>query len=265
MKEHPKVTVRVNISGTGGGFKRFKDGDLDICDASRPIEKNELEACQKNNVSFVELKIGIDGISVVVNPQNTWCKSLTVEQLKKLWQAGSKLKTWNELDPSFPNQKIILYGPDTDSGTFDYFTEVICGKRGNSRTDYTPNSNDNVLIQGVQGDAGALGYFGYAYYILNKETIRALPIAAKDGAPVAPTDETILERPIQAALPPLVPLREQKGSRPARSGRLCEVLPGPRSRARERGALHPAPCEGIRRKSSAVQSGDQRVTSRIAS
>jgi len=192
MKEHPKVTVRVNISGTGGGFKRFKDGDLDICDASRPIEKNELEACQKNNVSFVELKIGIDGISVVVNPQNTWCKSLTVEQLKQLWQAGSKLKTWNELDPSFPNQKIILYGPDTDSGTFDYFTEVICGKRGNSRTDYTPNSNDNVLIQGVQGDAGALGYFGYAYYILNKETIRALPIAAKDGAPVTPTDETIL-------------------------------------------------------------------------
>ena len=154
MKEHPKVTVRVNISGTGGGFKRFKDGDLDICDASRPIEKNELEACQKNNVAFVNLKIGIDGISVVVNPQNTWCKSLTVEQLKKLWQAGSKIKTWNEVDPSFPNQKIILYGPDTDSGTFDYFTEVICGKRGNSRTDYTPNSNDNVLIQGVQGDAG---------------------------------------------------------------------------------------------------------------
>ena len=192
MKEHPKVTVRVNISGTGGGFKRFKEGDLDICDASRPIEKNELEACQKNNVAFVDLKIGIDGISVVVNPQNTWCKALTVEQLKTLWQAGSKLKTWNELDPSFPNQKIILYGPDTDSGTFDYFTEVICGKRGNSRTDYTPNSNDNVLIQGVQGDAGAIGYFGYAYYVLNKQTIRALPIAPKDGAPVAPTDETIL-------------------------------------------------------------------------
>jgi phosphate transport system substrate-binding protein len=192
MKEHPKVTVRVNISGTGGGFKRFKDGDLDICDASRPIEKNELEACQKNNVTFVDLKIGIDGISVVVNPQNTWCKSLTVEQLKKLWDSGSKIKTWNEVDPSFPNQKIILYGPDTDSGTFDYFTEVICGKRGNSRTDYTPNSNDNVLIQGVQGDAGALGYFGYAYYVLNKDTIRAIPIATKDGAPVAPSDETIL-------------------------------------------------------------------------
>jgi phosphate transport system substrate-binding protein len=193
MKENQKVKVQVNISGTGGGFKRFKDGDLDICDASRPIEKDEREACRKNNVEFVDLKIGIDGISVVVNPQNSWCKSLTVEQLKKLWQAGSKLKTWNELDPSFPNQKIILYGPDTDSGTFDYFTEVTCGKRGNSRTDYTPNSNDNVLIQGVQGDAGALGYFGYAYYVLNKDTIRAIPIAPGDGqAPVAPSDESIL-------------------------------------------------------------------------
>lgn len=193
MKEHPKITVRVNISGTGGGFKRFKDGDLDVCDASRPIEKEEREACRKNNVEFVDFKIGIDGISVVVNPQNAWCKSLTVEQLKKLWQSGSTLKTWNELDPSFPNQKIILYGPDTDSGTFDYFTEVICGKRGNSRTDYTPNSNDNVLIQGVQGDAGALGYFGYAYYVLNKETLRAVPISTGDGqAPVAPSDESIL-------------------------------------------------------------------------
>jgi phosphate transport system substrate-binding protein len=193
MKVHPKVTVRVNISGTGGGFKRFKDGDLDICDASRPIEKEELAACRKNNVEFVDLKVGIDGISVVVNPQNTWCKSLTVEQLKKLWQAGSKLKTWNELDPSFPNQKIILYGPDTDSGTYDYFTEVICGKRGNSRSDYTPNSNDNVLIQGVQGDPGALGYFGYAYYVLNQQTLRAVPIVSgAGGTPVAPTDDAIL-------------------------------------------------------------------------
>jgi phosphate transport system substrate-binding protein len=194
MKENPKVGVRVNISGTGGGFKRFKDGDLDICDASRPIEKDELEACRKNNVSFVDLKIGIDGISVVVNSQNTWCKALTVEQLKKLWQPGSTIKTWNELDPTYPNQKIILYGPDTDSGTFDYFTEVICGKKGNSRTDYTPNSNDNVLIQGVQGDPGALGYFGYAYYVLNQGTLRAIPIATSGGqaAPVAPTDETIL-------------------------------------------------------------------------
>jgi phosphate transport system substrate-binding protein len=192
-KLHPKVSVRVNIAGTGGGFKRFKEGDLDICDASRPIENTEREACIKNKVGFIELPIGIDGLSVVVNAKNTWCDCLTVAQLKTLWQSGSKIKTWNELDPSFPNEKIILYGPDTDSGTFDYFTEVICGKKGNSRTDYTPNSNDNVLIQGVQGNAGAIGYFGYAYYVMNKDTLRALKIAPGNdkAAGVAPTDETI--------------------------------------------------------------------------
>jgi phosphate transport system substrate-binding protein len=204
-KLHPRVAVRVNISGTGGGFKRFKEGDLDICDASRPVEKDERLACIKNKVSFIELPIGTDGLSVVVNAKNTWCDCLTVDQLKKLWQSGSTIKTWNELDPSFPNEKIILYGPDTDSGTFDYFTEVICGKRGNSRTDYTPNSNDNVLIQGVQGNLGAMGYFGYAYYVLNKDTLKALKIAPGNDklAGVGPTDETIINgkyRPLSRPL-----------------------------------------------------------------
>jgi phosphate transport system substrate-binding protein len=194
MKQHPNVAVRVNISGTGGGFKRFKEGDLDICDASRTIESAERDACDKNKVSFVELPIGIDGITVVVNSKNTWCDTLTVAQLKTLWQLGSKIQTWDELDASFPKEKIILYGPDTDSGTFDYFTEAICGKKGNSRTDYTPSSNDNVLIQGVQGNAGAIGYFGYAYYVLNKDTLRAIRIApgSDKASAVAPTDETIL-------------------------------------------------------------------------
>jgi len=193
-KLHPAVAVRVNISGTGGGFKRFKEGDLDICDASRPVLDEERAACIKNKVGFIELPIGIDGISVVVNAKNTWCECLTVAQLKKLWEPGSTIKTWNDLDPSYPNEKIVLYGPDTDSGTFDYFTEVICGKKGKSRTDYTPNSNDNVLIQGVQGNTGGLGYFGYAYYVLNKDTLRALKIAPGNDktAGVAPTDESIL-------------------------------------------------------------------------
>jgi phosphate transport system substrate-binding protein len=193
-KLHPAVAVRVNISGTGGGFKRFKEGDLDICDASRPVLDEERAACIKNKVGFIELPIGIDGISVVVNAKNTWCDCLTVAQLKKLWEPGSTIKTWNDLDPSYPNEKIVLYGPDTDSGTFDYFTEVICGKKGKSRTDYTPNSNDNVLIQGVQGNTGGLGYFGYAYYVLNKDTLRALKIAPGNDktAGVAPTDESIL-------------------------------------------------------------------------
>jgi phosphate transport system substrate-binding protein len=201
MKQHPKVTVSVAVAGTGGGFKRFVVDDLDVCDASRPIEPEESDACRQNGVSYVELKIGIDGLSVVVNAKNTWCEYLTVEQLKALWESGSKFKYWNELDPAFPHQEIVLYGPDTDSGTFEYFTEVICGRRGNSRTDYTPSSNDNVLIQGVEGDAGALGYFGYAYYSSNRGPLRALRIVpAGDKTPgqkeaqsgIAPTDETIL-------------------------------------------------------------------------
>jgi phosphate transport system substrate-binding protein len=194
MKTYPKVAIRVNISGTGGGFKRFKEGELDICDASRPIEKEEADACQKNGVSYFDLPIGIDGISVVVNAKNTWCDQLSVAQLKSLWQSGSKIETWDQLDPKFPHQKVILYGPDTDSGTFDYFCEVICGKKGNSRTDYSPNSNDNVLIQGVQGDVGALGYFGYAYYVLNKDSLRALRISTgtDPAQAVGPTDATIL-------------------------------------------------------------------------
>jgi len=201
MKRYPKVAVPVGVAGTGGGFKRFVVDELDICDASRPIEPDEIDACRKNSVSYLELKIGIDGLSVVVNAKNTWCEDLTVEQLKTLWESGSQIKYWNELDPAFPHQEIVLYGPDTDSGTFEYFTEVICGRRGNSRTDYTPSSNDNILIQGVEGDAGALGYFGYAYYSSNRGPLRALRIVpagdkttGQKGAQIgiAPTDETIL-------------------------------------------------------------------------
>lgn len=202
MKRHRKVAIPIGVAGTAGGFKRFVADDLDICNASRPIEPEELEACRKNGVDFLELPIGIDGISVVVNAKNTWCHSLSVGQLKRLWESGSRIQTWNEIDPSFPKQEIELYGPDTDSGTFEYFTQVICGRRGNSRTDYTPSSNDNILIQGVEGDIGALGYFGYAYYTMNRGGLRALGIvpagdktATQKGSPagIAPTDETILK------------------------------------------------------------------------
>lgn len=194
MKLHPKVSITVGIAGTGGGFKRFVADDLDVCDASRPIEEQERETCQKNNVGYVELKIGIDGITVVVNGKNNWCEALTVGQLKRLWEPESKIKRWNELDPTFPNLEIILYGPDTDSGTFEYFTEAICGKRGNSRSDYTPSADDNVLVQGVQGDEGALGYFGYAYYALNRQSIKALRIGPDGGKSefIAPSYDAIL-------------------------------------------------------------------------
>jgi phosphate transport system substrate-binding protein len=195
MRRHPRVAISVGIAGTGGGFKRFVGDELDICDASRPIEKEEIAACRADGVDFLEFRIALDGISVVVNSQNTWCKSLTVAQLKRLWEPGSALKMWSDLNPEFPNRRIILYGPDADSGTFDYFSEAVCGKRGASRTDYTPSSNDNVLIQGVEGDVGALGYFGYAYFALNATQLKAIRIAPDDRTPgVAPTDETILNR-----------------------------------------------------------------------
>jgi phosphate transport system substrate-binding protein len=199
MKLHPKVAIPIGVAGTAGGFKRFVVDDLDVCDASRPIEPEEVEACRRNGVGYLELPIGIDGISVVVNPKNTWCNSLTVSQLKRLWESHSRIQNWNELDPAFPKQEIVLYGPDTDSGTFEYFTEVICGRRGNSRTNYTPSSNDNILIQGVEGDTGAIGYFGYAYYTLNRGSLRALSIiptanntTGTAASGIAPTDETIL-------------------------------------------------------------------------
>ena len=224
MKLHPKVAIPVGVAGTGGGFKRFVVDELDICDASRPIEPDEIEACRKNGVRYLELPIGIDGISVVVNAKNTWCESLTVGQLKRLWESGSRIQTWNELDPAFPKQEIVLYGPDTDSGTFEYFTEVICGRRGNSRTDYTPSSNDNVLIQGVEGDAGALGYFGYAYYSMNRgapagpshRSAADRTAAEKEhAAGIAPTDETILSGQYKPLSRPLFLYVNQKAlSRP---------------------------------------------------
>ncbi|MFO1021646.1 MAG: phosphate ABC transporter substrate-binding protein PstS family protein [Planctomycetales bacterium] len=174
------VKVPVGKSGTGGGFKKFVVGEGDINNASRPITGKEIEECQKNKVEYLELKVALDGIAVVVNPGNTFCSCLSVEQLKKLWEPGSKIKTWKELDPAWPAEEIKLYGADTDSGTFDFFTEVICGKSKACRTDYTPSAEDNILVKGVAGDKGALGYFGYAYYAENTSSLKVLGI--KPGA-----------------------------------------------------------------------------------
>jgi phosphate transport system substrate-binding protein len=198
LKAHRQVRVTLGRAGTGGGFKRFDVDDLDICDASRPIEPEELEACRQNGVEYLELKIALDGLTVVINPQNTWCRALTIGQLKQIWESESRVTHWNQIDPAWPDKKIVLYGPDTDSGTFEYFTEVVCGKRGNSRSDYQQSSDDNFLVQGVQGDAGALGYFGYAYSVLNRESVKATPIAAGMNPaaavmpnPVMPNETTI--------------------------------------------------------------------------
>lgn len=176
IEKHPDVEPQVGKSGTGGGFKKFVLGETDISNASRPISASEIETSRENQVEYLEIKVAIDGMAVVVNPENTFCDCLTVEQLKKLWEPESKVKTWNELNPDWPAEEIKLYGPDTDSGTFDYFTEVICGKSKASRADYISSAEDNVLVKGVEGDKFSLGYFGYAYYAENSGSLKVVGI-----------------------------------------------------------------------------------------
>lgn len=199
-----KARVTVGISGTGGGFKKFCAGDTDISNASRPISASEREACKKAGIRYIELPVAFDALTVVVNPKNTWAKSLTPEQLKKMWEpaAQGKITNWNQIDPKFPNAPLKLYAPGADSGTFDYFTEAIVGKAKSSRKDFTPSEDDNVLIQGISRDKNALGYFGYAYYEANKKRVKAVPIIYK-GKPVSPSLQTVtnntyvpLSRPI---------------------------------------------------------------------
>lgn len=193
LGKHSEAEITVGTSGTGGGFKKFAHGEIDIADASRPIKESEAKLCQENGVEWVELKVAIDGLSVVVNPENDFCKALTVEQLKQIWQPDSMIKKWNEVNPAWPAEDIKLYGADVDSGTFDYFTEVICGKTGATRKDYTPSADDNFLVKGVQGDKYSLGYFGYAYYIANKGKVKVVAIAegSDPATAVEPTDESI--------------------------------------------------------------------------
>jgi len=192
QKANPGVRVTVGISGTGGGFKKFTTGETDISDASRPIKDSEKEDARKNGIEYVELRVAFDGLSVLVNPANTWVDCLTTAELKKIWEPGSQVVNWNQVRPNFPSQTLRLYGPGTDSGTFDYFTEVINGKEDASRGDYTASEDDNTLIQGISGDKGALGYFGYAYYVENQNKLKLLGIDSGKGC-VAPSDKTILD------------------------------------------------------------------------
>ncbi len=197
-KEYPDVNVTVGISGTGGGFEKFVVGETDINDASRPIKDEEIQKAEENGIGYIEFKLAYDGITVVVNPDNDWCEDITVEELKKIWEPGSKVKKWSDVRAEWPDEEIKLFGPDTDSGTFDYFTEEIVGEEGVSRSDYTASADDNVLVQGVAGEKYALGYFGFAYYEENKDKLKAVKV---DG--VEPTSDTIkngeytpLSRPI---------------------------------------------------------------------
>ena len=184
------VRVTVGLSGTGGGFKRFCAGETDISNASRPIKASEVEACKAANVDFVEIPVASDGLTVAVNPGNNFVQCLTVAELKKIWEPGSTVERWSDVRAGFPNTEMKLYGPGTNSGTFDYFTEAINGKEDASRADYTASEDDNVLVQGVEGDPQALGYFGYAYYKENATKLKAVGIDNGQGC-VLPSEETV--------------------------------------------------------------------------
>jgi phosphate transport system substrate-binding protein len=188
--EQSGVEVTVGISGTGGGFERFCRGETDLSDASRPIEDDESAACVKEGVEYVELQVANDGIAIVANKDNSWATCLTVAQLHKIWAPGSKVKSWQDVDPRFPDEKLTLAGPGTDSGTFDFFTKAINGEEGASRTDYNASENDNVIVQGVAGDKGGLGYFGLSYAEQNADKLKTLALDGGDGC-IAPTRETV--------------------------------------------------------------------------
>jgi phosphate transport system substrate-binding protein len=184
--------VAVSLSGTSGGFKQFVLGEIDICDASRPIKDEEMAKCKAADIEYVEFTIAVDGLAVVANPQNDWCDCITIEQLKAMWspEANGVVMKWSDVNPDWPEEPLKLFGAGTDSGTFDYFTEVICGEEGASRPDYQPSENDNMLVRGVEAEKGALGYFGYAYYVQNKDQLKLLAVDSGSGC-VAPDEATV--------------------------------------------------------------------------
>lgn len=189
-RDRPDVQIPVGISGTGGGFKRFVTGEIDISDASRPIKESEREEAEKNGIGFTEFVIAYDGLSIVINSSNNFAKCLTADELKKIWEPGSSINNWNQVRSEFPDKPLRLYGPDTDSGTFDYFTAEINGKEDASRSDYTASSDDNVLVQGVSGDQSAMGYFGFAYYTENSEILNVISVDGGEGC-IAPSVASI--------------------------------------------------------------------------
>ena len=189
-KQASKVNVSVGISGTGGGFKRFCVGETDITDASRPITPSEVALAAEKKVEYIEIPVAYDALTVVVNPKNDWVKSLTVEQVRKIYSAAGTAKTWKDLDPSWPDRPMKVFSPGTDSGTFDYFKEVVIGKEGNVRSDMSVSEDDNALVMGVAGNLDGIGYFGLAYYEENRSKLRPVPIDGGKG-PVTPSVTTV--------------------------------------------------------------------------
>jgi phosphate binding protein len=216
-KYAPNVRVSVGISGTGGGFSKFCNGETDIQNASRPITPREREACQRNNIEYIELPVAFDGLAVLANPQNTWVDCLTVAELKTIWEPGAqgRITNWNQVRPSFPNRPLSLYGAGTDSGTFDYFTQAINGREKDSRGDFQASEDDNVLVTGIAGDQNALGYFGYAYYVENQQRLKLIAVDKGDGNCVKPALETIVDASYQPLSRPIfIYVRRSVADRP---------------------------------------------------
>jgi len=200
------IRVTVGISGTGGGFKKFCRGETDVSDASRPITKKEMDDCKSAGIEYVELPVAYDALTVVINPKNDWAKTMTVAELKAIWEpaAQGKITNWNQVNPAWPDRPLKLYGPGADSGTFEYFTEAINGKAKATRGDFTASEDDNVLVQGVARDVGGLGYFGYAYYTENKDKLASVAVVAASGKPaVAPSVETVINGSYQPLARPI--------------------------------------------------------------
>jgi phosphate transport system substrate-binding protein len=200
------IRVTVGISGTGGGFKKFCRGEIDISNASRPILKKEMDDCKAAGIEYIELPVAYDALTVVVNPKNDWIKSMTVAELKTIWEPGAqgKITSWRQVNPAWPDRPLKLFGAGADSGTFDYFTEAINGKSKASRGDFTASEDDNVLVQGVTRDTGALGFFGFAYYEENHDKLKAVPIIEKEGKPaVSPSSKTVIDGTYQPLARPI--------------------------------------------------------------
>lgn len=190
---NPDVRITVGASGTGGGFEKFCGGETQVSGASRPIKPEELANCTEAGIEVIEVPVATDALSVVVNPENDWAVCLTLDELNTIWGPESEgtIDNWNQVNPDFPDAPLVLYGPGTDSGTFDYFTETVNGEEGDSRADYTASEDDNVLVQGVEGDVNALGYFGYAYYFENQDRMQSVEVDGGNGC-VAPSEDTVL-------------------------------------------------------------------------
>ena len=209
QKKNREVQVAIGTSGTGGGFKKFCNREIDVVNASRPIKPSEVDLCRKNKIEYIELPIAYDGIAILVNPKNNWAKSMTVKELKKIWEpeAQGKIRKWNQIRPQWPDREIHLYGPGVDSGTYDYFTAAVVGKEHSSRGDYTSSEDDNVLVQGISTDEYALGFFGAAYYEQNRDRLNAVAVddenPSNGNGPILPFFENIANGTYQPLARPI--------------------------------------------------------------